>query len=80
MTLPTSRAGGTRLTRRRPNVRADLLLALRLARGVRADRRLVFGRVRDFLHFYRFGWPVFNVADFCLVVGSVLLIVQLSIE
>jgi lipoprotein signal peptidase len=40
----------------------------------------VFGRVRDFLHFYRFGWPVFNVADFCLVVGSVLLIVQLSIE
>jgi lipoprotein signal peptidase len=42
--------------------------------------RLVFGGVRDFLHVYRFGWPVFNVADCCLVVGAGLLIVQPAIE
>ncbi|MBY0459757.1 MAG: signal peptidase II, partial [Gemmataceae bacterium] len=43
--------------------------------------RLVFGGVRDFLFFYKplplIGeWPVFNVADCCLVVGAGLLLVQ----
>jgi lipoprotein signal peptidase len=38
--------------------------------------RLVFGGVRDFLYFYRVEWPVFNVADCCLVVGAGLLLVQ----
>jgi signal peptidase II len=38
--------------------------------------RLVFGGVRDFLHFYWFEWPVFNVADCCLVCGAGLLLVQ----
>jgi len=38
--------------------------------------RLVFGGVRDFLYFYRIEWPVFNVADCCLVVGAGLLLVQ----
>ena len=38
--------------------------------------RVVFGGVRDFLHFYLFEWPVFNVADCCLVVGAGLLLVQ----
>ncbi len=38
--------------------------------------RLVFGGVRDFLHFYWFEFPVFNVADCCLVVGAGLLLVQ----
>jgi signal peptidase II len=40
--------------------------------------RIVFSGVRDFLHvFYRqFDWPVFNVADACLVVGAGLLLVQ----
>ena len=38
--------------------------------------RLVFGGVRDFLYFYRVEWPVFNVADCCLVVGAALLLVQ----
>ncbi|MDY3554924.1 signal peptidase II [Gemmata sp. JC717] len=38
--------------------------------------RLVFGGVRDFLYFYKIEWPVFNVADCCLVVGAVLLLVQ----
>jgi signal peptidase II len=38
--------------------------------------RLVFGGVRDFLHFYWFQWPVFNVADCCLVCGAGLLLIQ----
>ncbi len=37
---------------------------------------MVFGGVRDFLYFYKVEWPVFNVADCCLVVGAGLLLVQ----
>jgi len=38
--------------------------------------RVVFDGVRDFLYFYWINWPVFNVADCCLVVGAFLLLVQ----
>jgi signal peptidase II len=40
--------------------------------------RLVFGGVRDFmhLHYQSFDWPVFNVADCCLVFGAFLLLGQ----
>jgi len=39
--------------------------------------RIVFNGVRDFLHWnYRFDWPVFNIADCCLVCGAVLLLAQ----
>jgi signal peptidase II len=39
--------------------------------------RLVFDGVRDFLHWnYLFDWPVFNIADCCLVVGAGLLLLQ----
>jgi signal peptidase II len=41
--------------------------------------RIVFGGVRDFIHWhwYRsFDWPVFNIADCCLVVGAGLLLAQ----
>jgi lipoprotein signal peptidase len=41
--------------------------------------RVVFGGVRDFLHvhyYQRFDWPVFNVADSCLVLGAFLLLTQ----
>jgi signal peptidase II len=38
--------------------------------------RVAFGGVRDFLYFYLIDWPVFNVADSCLVVGAGLLLVQ----
>lgn len=38
--------------------------------------RLVFHGVRDFLYFYYIEWPVFNVADCCLVAGAGLLLVQ----
>jgi lipoprotein signal peptidase len=39
--------------------------------------RVVFNGVRDFLHWnYLFDWPVFNIADCCLVVGACLLLLQ----
>jgi signal peptidase II len=38
--------------------------------------RLVFGGVRDFLMWYAFKWPIFNVADCCLVCGAGLLLTQ----
>jgi lipoprotein signal peptidase len=38
--------------------------------------RLVFHGVRDFLYFYWIEWPVFNVADCCLVCGAFLLLGQ----
>jgi lipoprotein signal peptidase len=45
--------------------------------------RIVFGGVRDFLHFYDLplpwgfdDWPVFNIADVCLVCGAGLLLLE----
>lgn len=39
--------------------------------------RVVFHGVRDFLHwYYIYNWPVFNIADCCLVVGAFLLLLQ----
>ena len=38
--------------------------------------RVVFGGVRDFLYFYKIEWPVFNIADCCLVCGAFLLLAQ----
>jgi lipoprotein signal peptidase len=38
--------------------------------------RVVFNGVRDFLYFYRIEWPVFNVADCCLVAGAGMLLVH----
>jgi lipoprotein signal peptidase len=40
--------------------------------------RLLFNGVRDFLHFHwhEYDWPVFNLADCCLVLGAFLLLVQ----
>ncbi len=39
--------------------------------------RIVFGGVRDFLHWHKFyDWPVFNIADCCLVIGAGLLLIQ----
>jgi lipoprotein signal peptidase len=39
--------------------------------------RLLFNGVRDFLHWdYLFDWPVFNIADCCLVLGAGLLLLQ----
>jgi lipoprotein signal peptidase len=41
--------------------------------------RVVFNGVRDFLYFYRIDWPVFNVADCCLVVGAGMLLIHAAI-
>jgi len=38
--------------------------------------RIVFGGVRDFLHWRVPDWPVFNLADCCLVIGAGLLLLQ----
>ena len=39
--------------------------------------RLLFGGVRDFFHWHRYiDWPVFNVADVCLVSGAALLVLE----
>lgn len=38
--------------------------------------RVVFDGVRDFLYFYKIEWPVFNVADCCLVVGAGMLLLH----
>lgn len=41
--------------------------------------RIVFDGVRDFIHWHwydKFDWPVFNIADCCLVVGAGLLLAQ----
>lgn len=45
--------------------------------------RVVFGGVRDFIHWYyhdKFDWPVFNIADCCLVVGAGILLAQAFLQ
>ena len=66
-------------TRRHTSRERGLMAALGLILGGTVGNlydRLVFGGVRDFLYFYKVEWPVFNVADCCLVVGAALLLVQ----
>src|SRR5262249_48204970 len=57
-----------------------LCAALRLILGGALGNfyyRIVFNGVRDFLHWnYLFDWPVFNIADCCLVCGAGLLLLQ----
>jgi signal peptidase II len=55
-----------------------LALVLGGAAGNLFDR-IVWGRVTDFLEFYigNWHWPTFNVADSCVVIGSLLLLADL---
>jgi lipoprotein signal peptidase len=67
------------MTRRQPAEDRLLSAALGLILGGTLGNlydRLVFGGVRDFLYFYYIDWPVFNVADCCLVCGAGLLLLQ----
>jgi signal peptidase II len=61
----------------RLSVAAALGLVIGGALGNVADR-LQFGAVRDFLDFHAAGyhWPAFNVADACITVGAVLLVLD----
>jgi signal peptidase II len=38
--------------------------------------RIVWGKVRDFLYFELINWPIFNLADSCLVCGALILVWQ----
>jgi lipoprotein signal peptidase len=68
--------GWQKSTARDPWLCAALGLILAGTLGNLYDR-LVFHGVRDFLHWnYKFDWPVFNIADCCLVVGACLLLLQ----
>jgi signal peptidase II len=65
----------------RPHTRGDRLLNLSLGLILAGTLgnfydRIVFSGVRDFLHWYMPDWPVFNIADCCLVCGAGLLLVQ----
>jgi signal peptidase II len=65
--------------KRTPRKDGLLILALGFILGGTVGNfydRVVFGGVRDFLYFYRVEWPVFNVADCCLVVGAFALMIQ----
>src|SRR5262249_8508885 len=62
-------------TARDPALCAALGLILAGTLGNLYDR-VVFQGVRDFLYFHWFEFPVFNVADSCLVCGAFLLLAQ----
>lgn len=59
-----------------PTVRVALALVLAGALGNMVDR-LRLGYVTDFIHFSSgsFSFPVFNVADMCVVIGACLLVI-----
>lgn len=64
-----------------PGVQLSIALIFAGALGNFIDR-MVLGYVVDFFHFYIFGWsfPVFNVADICITLGFVFLVIHMAAE
>jgi signal peptidase II len=64
-----------------PGVQLTIALIFAGALGNFIDR-MTLGYVVDFFHFYIFGWsfPVFNIADICISVGFILLLVHMALE
>jgi len=65
----------------RPLTKASLVMIMGGSIGNMLDRA-VTGSVVDFLHFFIFGYdfPVFNIADCFLSVGTALLVVAIMVE
>lgn len=62
-----------------PVVKISIIFILGGGIGNLVDR-ITFGYVRDFLHFSFFDFPVFNVADSFVVIGTFILIIYLIIS
>ena len=66
---------------KRPGLQMSLALIFAGALGNFIDR-MALGYVVDFFHFYIFGWsfPVFNIADICIALGFVFLVIDMLRE
>ena len=66
---------------KRPGLQMSLALIFAGALGNFIDR-MALGYVVDFFHFYIFGWsfPVFNIADICITLGFVFLVIDMLRE
>lgn len=64
-----------------PGVQLSLSLIFAGALGNFIDR-MARGYVVDFFHVYIFGWsfPIFNVADICITLGFVFLVIHMLVE
>ncbi len=66
---------------REQNAAIRLSLVFLIAGGIgNLVDRIAFGYVRDFLHFTFFDFPVFNVADSFVVIGSFMLAIALIVS
>ena len=66
---------------KRPGLQMSLALIFAGALGNFIDR-MALGYVVVFFHFYIFGWsfPVFNIADICITLGFVFLVIDMLRE
>lgn len=66
---------------KRPGLQMSMALIFAGALGNFIDR-MALGYVVDFFHFYIFGWsfPVFNIADICITLGFVFLVIDMLRE
>ena len=66
---------------KRPGLQMSLALIFAGALGNFIDR-MALGYVVDFFHFYIFVWsfPVFNIADICITLGFVFLVIDMLRE